>query len=240
MGRYRNTQQASHAGECRHNRIAAPGALAVVGPGMLRDDAGVAWQRPILRILLLALAVLAAAPAFADPPAPTGWGLPQLLAGMRGVNSTTAHFSERKFDRLLKQPLLASGTLIYVAPDQLQKETLDPVPSRLTLSGDNLTVVTPDGKTRVISLSEYPAFGALIESARATLAGDGPKLARYYTPTLSGTAQAWSLLLVPRDDRLRAILTSIRIQGAANAILAIETQEHDGDRTEMTITPDPR
>lgn len=193
-----------------------------------------------LRGLILTTALLAAPRAYADPPGLTTWGLPQLMAGMREVRTATARFSERKFDRLLKQPLLSSGTLIYVAPDQLQKETLAPVPSRMTVKGDRLTVVQPDGKTRDLSLSDYPALGALIESARATLAGDGATLARYYSPTLTGDARAWSLLLEPRDDRLRAILTSIRIQGAGNAIRGIETQEHDGDRTEMTILPEPR
>ena len=193
-----------------------------------------------LRGLILTTALLAAPRAYADPPGLTTWGLPQLMAGMREVRSATARFSERKFDRLLKQPLLSSGTLIYVAPDQLQKETLAPVPSRMTVKGDRLTVVQPDGKTRDLSLSDYPALGALIESARATLAGDGATLARYYNPTLTGDARAWSLLLEPRDDRLRAILTSIRIQGAGNALRDIETQEHDGDRTEMTILPEPR
>ena len=193
-----------------------------------------------LRGLILTTALLAAPRAYADPPGLTTWGLPQLMAGMREVRTATARFSERKFDRLLKQPLLSSGTLIYVAPDQLQKETLAPVPSRMTVKGDRLTVVQPDGKTRDLSLSDYPALGALIESARATLAGDGATLARYYSPTLTGDARAWSLLLEPRDERLRAILTSIRIQGAGNAIRGIETQEHDGDRTEMTILPEPR
>ena len=193
-----------------------------------------------LRGLILTTALLAAPRAYADPPGLTTWGLPQLMAGMREVRTATARFTERKFDRLLKQPLLSSGTLIYVAPDQLQKETLAPVPSRMTVKGDRLTVVQPDGKTRDLSLSDYPALGALIESARATLAGDGATLARYYSPTLTGDARAWSLLLEPRDDRLRAILTSIRIQGAGNAIRGIETQEHDGDRTEMTILPEPR
>ena len=208
-------------------------------PGMHQYVGGGA-SGPALRVLLLTMALLAVSPAFADPPGLISWGLPQLMASMREVQSATARFSERKFDRLLKQPLLSSGTLIYVAPDQLQKETLVPVRSRLTVKGDRLTVVQPDGKTRDLSLSEYPALGALIESARATLAGDGTTLARYYRPTLTGDARGWSLLLEPRDNRLRAILTSIRIQGEGNAIRGIETQEHDGDRTEMTITPEPR
>ena len=100
---------------------------------------------------------------------------------------------EKKFVQLLARPLQSSGTLIFIAPDRLQKETLAPTASRLTVNGDRLTVVQPDGKTRDVSLSEVPEIGALVESIRATLAGDGATLTRYYTPTLSGTAGNWSL-----------------------------------------------
>jgi len=174
------------------------------------------------------------------PPAGTAWRLPQLMASMHGVRAASARFVEKKFVQLLARPLQSSGTLIFNAPDRLQKETLAPTPSRLTVNGDRLTVVQPDGKTRDVSLSEVPEIGALAESIRATLAGDGATLTRYYTTTLSGTAGNWSLMLEPRDSRLRNLVTTIRMQGEGTVIRSIETVERDGDRTEMTITPDAR
>jgi hypothetical protein len=47
-------------------------------------------------------------------------------------------------------------------------------------------------------------------------------------------------MLEPRDSRLRNLVTTIRMQGEGTVIRSIETVERDGDRTEMTITPDPR
>jgi hypothetical protein len=117
---------------------------------------------------------------------------------------------------------------------------MTPAPSRLTVDGDHLTVVQPDGKTNDLSLSQFPEIGALVESIRATLAGDGATLTRYYTVSLSGTADDWRLLLEPRDNRLRNFVTTISIQGDGTLIRNIETVERDGDRTEMTITPNPR
>jgi hypothetical protein len=38
---------------------------------------------------------------------------------------------------------------------------------------------------------------------------------------------------------LRALLAVIRIRGEGSTIRSIETLERDGDRTEMTIMPDP-
>ena len=174
------------------------------------------------------------------PASGNGVGIAAAHGQHAGVRTASARFVEKKFVQLLARPLQSSGTLIFNAPDRLQKETLAPTASRLTVNGDRLTVVQPDGKTRDVSLSEVPEIGALVESIRATLAGDGATLTRYYTPTLSGTAGNWSLTLEPRDSRLRNLVTTIRMQGEGTVIRSIETVERDGDRTEMTITPDPR
>jgi outer membrane lipoprotein-sorting protein len=161
------------------------------------------------------------------------------MTGMQSVRHATARFAEQKFVQMLRQPLQSSGRLIYVAPDRLQKETLSPAPSELIVTGNRLTVQQPDGETRNLSLSEFPEIGALIESIRATLAGDAATLTRYYATTLAGSADDWLLQLEPRDQRLRKLLTIVRIQGDGTSIRSIETTERDGDRTEMTITPDP-
>lgn len=161
------------------------------------------------------------------------------MGAMQAVRHASASFVEQKFVQMLKQKLQSSGRLIYVAPDQLQKAMLSPVKSELTVVGDHLTMQQPDGKLRDLSLSEYPEIGALIDSIRATLAGDSAALARYYTASLSGTADDWLLQLEPRDERLRKLLTMVRIRGSGTSLRDVETLERDGDRTEMTITPDP-
>jgi outer membrane lipoprotein-sorting protein len=160
------------------------------------------------------------------------------MADLRSVRSASGHFVERKFEHLLNQPLQTSGTLMFAAPDRLQEQTLAPTPSRLLVEGDHLTV-EQGGKIQVLSLSQVPELGALVAGIRATLAGDQGTLTRYYTATLTGSAANWSLLLEPKDARLRELLTMIRIVGEGNTIRGIETVERDGDRTEMTITPDP-
>ncbi|HTB46673.1 MAG TPA: LolA-related protein [Acetobacteraceae bacterium] len=192
---------------------------------------------PMLVLALTLTLSVAREPASADPPVPA-WNLAMLMAGMRTVHQATGSFVEQKFVQMLKQPLQSSGRLIYVAPDRLQKQTLVPAPSDLIVNGDRLTVQQPDGKTREVSLSGFPEIGALIESIRATLAGDTATLSRYYTATLTGTADDWSLQLEPRDPRLSKLLTMVRIQGEGTNIRTVETLERDGDRTDMTITPE--
>lgn len=186
------------------------------------------------RLGLLGMALMLAAGA--EPP--VSWGLPQLMAGMQQVHAATARFVETKQVRLLNQALQSSGRLIYVAPDRLQKQTLAPVPSQLTINRDRLSIVEPDGATHDLAISDYPEIAALVEGVRATLAGDLAALSRYYTPTLTGSPVAWNLLLEPRAQRLHDLVSAIHIHGEGNRIGSIETVEADGDSTVMNIAAD--
>jgi hypothetical protein len=141
---------------------------------------------------------------------------------------------------LLSEPLKSSGTLAYAAPDKLEKTTLSPRPERLILDGDQLTIDRGAGaEHRTFALSAHPEIAGVVESIRGTLAGDTAALERFYTIELSGGRADWVLRLKPKDATLRKLVTTIRIAGAGAEIHTIDTQESDGDRTEMIILDDP-
>jgi hypothetical protein len=193
------------------------------------------------RALALALSVVAALPAAAQSPTAQAprWGLPQLMASLQQVKSASGQFVEHKTLRVLNQPLVASGTLLYVAPDQVQKITVSPQRERLALSGDTLTVEGgPDDRTRTMSLASYPEVAAFVEGIRATLAGDLPALERFYTVQLAGDPTSWQIDLQPREERLRKLVQSIRIRGSGDQIRAVDTEQGDGDHSEMSIVED--
>jgi hypothetical protein len=186
-------------------------------------------------LVLLSVTGLPAQPAVTTPE----WTLPTLMTAMHHVRSSTARFVEMRYFHLLNQPQQSSGTLLYVAPGYLQKTTAEPTPSRLTISGDRLTIEQQGQPTRAIALQDYSAIGTLVDSIRATLAGDLPALTRSFTTTLAGGANDWTLTLQPRDAKLREMVTSIRILGEQNTIRDVLTLQADGDRTDMTVTPEP-
>lgn len=151
--------------------------------------------------------------------------------------SANARFVEHRYLHVLKKPLAVSGTLAYTAPGRLVKDTLDPKPEHVVIDGDALTVER-DNKTETLQLADYPQIGAFIEGIRATLAGDLAALDRVYTVRLDGGAEAWQLRLEPRDPKMQAIVQAIVISGSRARIERIDTQESDGDRSEMTIIAD--
>jgi hypothetical protein len=194
------------------------------------------------RFLTIAAAVvLLCATALAQSTARSPeWNLTTLMAAMHQVRSSTARFVEMRYLHLLNQPQQSSGRLLYVAPNYLRKTTTEPTPSRLTISGDQLTIEQQGQPTRTIALSDYSGIGTLVDSIRATLAGDLPALNRSFTTSLAGDANDWTLTLEPRDAKLRAMVAWIRIQGQRDSIRDVLTQQANGDRTDMTVTPEPQ
>jgi hypothetical protein len=196
-----------------------------------------------LRVALALVLVLALLPqatrAERDITAPS-WGIPELMATLRQVRAGSARFVERRYLQVMTAPLQSSGILRYVAPDRLEKQTLLPQPGRLTIAGDQLTVERQGETTREVSLQDHPDIGALVAGVRATMAGDLATLTRLYTLSLQGNVTAWQLGLEPKDRHMRELVTAIVIKGSWNALSSVETTESDGDRSEMTIDPDPQ
>ena len=191
--------------------------------------------------LLMLYAGLAATPTYAEDPGEDtpAWTIDELMHGLAQVKKSRATFVERKFISILKTPLEYSGTLIYSAPGHLEKYTLRPKPESLVLDQDTLVVQSGDAhQKRTLSLQDYPAIWAFVESFRSTLAGDMATLNRFYHVTMEGHPKQWLLILRPVDDKMKNLVSEIRINGSLEQINTIETRESGGDHSVMTISKD--
>jgi len=137
---------------------------------------------------------------------------------------------------MLKQPLESSGLLIYDAPDHLEQRTTQPRPQSVVLDRGIVTLQIGQ-RRRVLRLADYPQLAPLIDSIRATLAGDRAALERVFELDFSGTLAHWQLRLEPRDAQLAAGLKRIDMQGEGDAVREVQVQQSDGDRSVMRITP---
>ena len=174
-------------------------------------------------------------------PAQQPWGIAQLMAELARVRSASGQFTERKTMRMLTEPLILSGRLAYIAPSHIEKITVSPMPQKLAMDGDQVTIVSgPNNETHTFSLAQYAQIGGLVEGIRATLAGDLRTLDRFYTLQLSGTPTAWDLRLVPRDADLTRFVKWMEFRGSGDRIQTISTEDSDGDRSDMTIAEDRR
>jgi len=187
-------------------------------------------RRPDARAALLA-ALLLGATGVAH-----ALDLPALAAMLAGRTAGEARFSEQRWVKGLDQPLAASGTLSFAAPDRFTRRTLEPRPETLAVEGNRLTM-SRGGRSRTLALDAMPEAALAVEAIRGTLTGDAAALQREFEAKVGGDAEHWTLDLVPREPG--GPLASLHIAGQRAAVQTVETHLADGGRSLMTITPLP-
>jgi len=184
----------------------------------------------VMRRVLVALA-LVPVPVVSNA---AEWDIDQLMRGLAQIRSDRARFVEKKSIAILDKPVESSGELFYTAPDYLEKRTIKPKPESMIL--DRGTLVIERGRQKHdLQLQDYPELAAFIDSIRGTLAGDRKALERNYRLSLDGTAEHWTLQLLPTDERTQAVIRRIRVAGVRDAVRSIEITQADGDSSLMLI-----
>jgi len=184
----------------------------------------------VLREVLVALALLLATViSYAAE-----WDIDRLMHGMAQTRSDHASFTEKKYIAMLEGPVESSGELFYTAPDHLEKRTLKPKPEVMILDQDSL-VIERGHKIHHLQLQDYPELAAFIDSIRGTLAGDRMALEHNYRLSLEGTAEYWTLQLLPVDEKMQAVVKRICIAGVGYDVRSIEITQADDDSSIMRI-----
>jgi outer membrane lipoprotein carrier protein LolA len=174
----------------------------------------------------------------AAPLAAAASGEPDPLAALMRELAARRHghvsFTEVQYLAVLDRPLESSGELLYQAPDRLEKRTLTPRPETLVLAHGVLSA-TRGQRTRTVALAAYPQLAPLLESLRATLAGDRAALERVFSVRLEADTPRWTLHLTPRDPAAARLVREVLISGEQAQLRTVELLEADGDRSLLTI-----
>ena len=190
------------------------------------------------RRLIVALGVAAAGIGWVSPGAcaARAFDLAQLMKTLAQVRSGTASFIERREVAMLDRTIESSGRLSFDAPDTFIRETLKPRRDRMAVTGNTLTLSQGD-RSRTMELDASPEAAVIVEAIRGTLTGNLEALERLFETTVSGSAERWSLDLVPREARLRGQVASVKVRGEQALVREVAVLLADGDRSVMTITP---
>jgi len=195
-----------------------------------------ASQLTLARRVRSALTAAAAGVALAAMSAPAfaAWDLQQLMDSLAQNKGGRATFVETKRIAMLDKPVESSGELLFTAPDRLEKRTVKPKPESMVVNGGEMIVERGNRKYQV-QLQAYPQLAAFIDSIRGTLAGDRKALERSYRLSLDGSAESWSLQLLPLDEKMLAVVKRIRIAGVRDQVKSVEIVQADGDSSLMVI-----
>jgi len=185
----------------------------------------------------MAAALIGLGPATTEARA-AEWDAARLFDRLANQRPAHAQFRERKYLSLLAEPVDSSGELTFTPPDRLEKRTTSPKPETVTVDGARL-ILERNGRKQALDLKENPNVAVLVESIRATLAGDLASLSREYAIRLDGDASKWRLVLRPLDAALTSLVERIEIGGVEAQVRTVEIFQADGDRSVMTISSAP-
>ena len=164
--------------------------------------------------------------------------LDQLLERLRVQPPTRVAFTEQRQNRLLKEPMVLSGYLAYLAPGRLEKTIETPFRETLRVDGDEIAIMR-DGEERRISLRNRASFRVMLNSIEAIMAGGGDTLREHFDITVSGDDAAWRIELLPHARRLQRQLLKMDVTGGAQ-VESILFELPGGEWQRLDIHPGER
>ena len=191
-----------------------------------------------MRVTRLAKALAGGLLALTSLAATAQWSVTDLMAALAARGDADATFTELRYVPVLDAPVKSSGTLRFVAPDRIEKHTLQPRAESMVLAGEQLTL-RQGQRARNLALADLPDGGLAINSLRGTMAGDLAALRRGWTVTLHGERSKWTLDLTPVSASVAQYIETVQIEGRQDQIDRIEMRQADGVRSLMLITPAP-
>jgi outer membrane lipoprotein-sorting protein len=160
--------------------------------------------------------------------------MPTLMQLFSMNKNIRTEFSERKFVKILDEPVESKGELVFNAPAHLEKNTKLPRAESMTIDGSKVSIVRGTFN-RTMSLDDLPDMASLVQSLVATFRGDQAGIEQYFNWTLTGSMKKWQLVLRPKSIRLFVRIREIRFVGENDYIHTVETTLTDGDSSLMTL-----
>ena len=150
--------------------------------------------------------------------------LAQITSRLAKAEITQGNFQQEKKLKILRKPLQSTGTFTYHQSKGVIWKTLTPVASLLLVSDTRL--LTSQGEQAV------PA--AFAKVFKAMLGGDLSQLTDGFSITGSDQEPYWQLKLIPKDELLKKIISSMVLSGD-NELRMLEIQEAGGNMTRITF-----
>lgn len=150
--------------------------------------------------------------------------LTQIAARLAKTPITQGTFHQQKHLKVLRKPLISTGTFTYHQSKGVIWKTLTPVASLLLVNESKL--LTGQGEQAVPA-----AFGKVFKSM---LGGDLAALSEGFVITGTDKKTSWQLELTPKDDMLKLIIGTMVLSGDTE-LSDLEIRETGGNITRITF-----
>ena len=166
--------------------------------------------------------------------------LKNLLAAIRQNRSTQADFQERRVIRLMKNPILSSGTVSFQPPNKFRREVKGSSPSVTVSDGRQLWIYYPNFK----SAERYPlGKGSPLDATVAAInsALNLENIETSFNVTAAKTENGGDLQLLPRTAAMKRVFQKLDLR--INSEFRVERTDMllpNGDRIVTTYSNQTR
>lgn len=123
-------------------------------------------------------------------------------------------FTEVRFSRLVREPLVVSGELGYSGPNSLDRRVTTPYRENTSIRGESVKVEREGEKPRSFALKHAPELRGLLKGFSALLSGDAAALHEAFDVAVNRSDDQWALRLLPIDSKAHSRIHSIEIIGS--------------------------
>ncbi len=135
----------------------------------------------------------------------------------------------------LKKPLASSGRFCVVADKGVLWRNLQPFPSTLRLTRDEILQLQGDRVALRLDARQEPAVRMINSVLFAALAGDLDQLEKLFEIEGAASGDAWSVTLKARQPALAKAIGAIALEGGAY-VRSVTISEAGGDRTSIVFS----
>src|SRR5881396_3381062 len=166
--------------------------------------------------------------------------LKNLLAGIRSNRSTQADFQEQRVMRLMKKPIVSSGTIWFQSPNKFRREVKGNSPSVTVSDGRELWIYYPNFK----SAERYPlGKGSPLDATVAAInsALNLENIETSFNITATRSENGYELQLLPRAAAMKRVFQKLDLR--INEKFRVERTDMllpNGDRIATTYSNQTR
>jgi hypothetical protein len=158
-----------------------------------------------------------------------------LIARLAKPAPASIAFTEVRFSRLLRAPLIVSGQLSYNGADSMDRQVEQPYREHTAIRGESVRVEREGEQPRSFALKHAPELRGLLSGFSALLAGDVAAIKRSFSVAMDGDNGSWTLELTPNDARARKRLNQIVVDGSEAEPHCFSMLNADGSKSVLLL-----
>ncbi len=144
------------------------------------------------------------------------------------------HFDQTKQLTGLKKPMVSNGRFCVVADKGVLWRTLQPFPTTVRLTRDEIVHLQGDRVTMRLDAKQEPAVRMINGVLFALLAGDLGEIEKLFEVDGAIQDHSWRVTLKAREPALARAISSVALEGGAH-VKNITISETSGDRTQHRV-----